>query len=226
MLKFHFLLIFVFIIINNVHTQIRHGENNKLRVDSIAIIKDYIKENNIFLTPIFEPLKIPVQPTEGEGVYEFKFSIYDDARLLFDNYQIFAELADRTGRFCDSLSKLKLIAIYKPCKNFRMENLTTEIIEGCYVDDNLQFTQEIRPERSYITMQFYVGLLNYLGFFDCHTYNSLYNNNAQDYWLDRAFKIKIRGVKILNNGAKIYGPLSAYRLPSPIKIGAFVSKNY
>ena len=221
MLKFHFLLIFVFIIINNVNTQIRHEENNKLRVDSIAIIKDYIKENNIFLTPIFEPLIIPVQP--NEGFYEFKFSIYDDVRLLVDNYQIFAELADRTGRFCDSLSKIKLFAIYKPCKKFKIENLNTEITEDCWVEDNLHFTQEIRPERSYITMQFDVGFLYAIGFFDCHTYNSYYYNHAADYWGDRAFKIKIRGVKILSNGAKIYGPLSAYRLPTPIKIGAGVS---
>ena len=224
MLKYHFLFIFVFIFINNVHTQNRQVDNYKSSIDSIAIIKDYIKENNIFLTPIFEPLKIPVQPTEG--LYEFKFSIYDDARLLFDNYQIFAELADRSGRFCDSLSKIKLFAIYKPCKNLKMENLTTEITETCLVNDNLSFIQEIRPERSFITMQFDVGFLNSIGFFDCHTYNTYYNNYAQDYWGDRAFKIKIRGAKILSNGAKIYGPYSAYRLPSPIKIGAGVSKNY
>ena len=197
--------------------------NYKSSIDSIAIIKDYIKENNIPLTPIFEPLKIPVQP--NEGIYEFKFSIYDDARLLFDNYQIYAELVDNSGRFCDSLSKQKLFAIYKTCKNLKMDNLTTEITETCLVNDNLSFIQEIRPERSFITMQFDVGLLNSLGFFDCHTYNSLYNNNAQDYWNDRAFKIKIRGVKILSNGAKIYGPYSAYRLPTPIKIACGVTSH-
>ena len=197
--------------------------NKKDLVDSATIIKEYIKDNNIPLTPTFEALAIPVQPKEG--FYEFKFSIYEDARLLYDSYQIYAELADISAKNCDENSKLKLFATYVPCKNARIDKITNDFFEECNVDDNLRFLQDIRPNRSYITIKFDIGLLNYIGFFECHVGNSLFNNNSQDYWNDRAFKIKIRGIKVLNNGTKIFGPYSNYRFP-PIKLACGVSNNH
>ena len=198
--------------------------NYKSSIDSIAIIKDYIKENSFNLTPIFEPLIIPLQPDE-EKFFNFKFSLNEDARLLFDSYQIYAVLTDKSGAYCDSLGKIKLFATYNPCKNAKIDPITTEITEECYVDDYLRFFQEIRPRVSFITMKFNIDLLASISFFDCHRYNSQFVLNTQDYWRDRSFKIYIRGVKILSNGAKIYGPYSAYRLPTSIKLACGIEHN-
>ena len=201
--------------------------NYKSSIDSIAIIKDYIKENSFNLTPVFEPLTIPLQPIKDDqgDYFSFKFSIYEDARLLFDSYQIYAVLTDKSGKYCDSLGKIKLFATYNPCKNAKIDPITTEISEECYVHDDLRFLQEIRSNLSYITMKFSISLLADIGFFDCHRYNSQFVLNTQDYWRDRAFKIYIRGVKILSNGAKIYGPYSAYRLPTSIKLACGTEHN-